>query len=152
MAAAKTNGNTTANPIEEATKKVTELNEEATQKVTALAEETTKKLTALNEEATQKLAAFAEQTSQQLTELTEQAKATQKQQTPRRHRLLRAGCPGPRGHVREGRDRAEGRAPEHRGCDARDHHGLHRRGAPVRQLTRRSEGRAAVAPFRGHGL
>ena len=36
MAATKTSGNTTANPIEDATKKVAELNEEATQKVTAL--------------------------------------------------------------------------------------------------------------------
>ena len=33
MAAAKTSGNTTANPIEDATKKLAELNEEATQKV-----------------------------------------------------------------------------------------------------------------------
>jgi len=59
MAAAKTNGTTTANPIEEATKKVTEL----------------------NEAATQKLAAFAEQATQTLTEYTEQAKVTQKEQT-----------------------------------------------------------------------
>ena len=59
MAAAKTSGNTTANPIEDATKKVAEL----------------------NEEAAQKLAAFAEQATKQLTEFTEQAKAAQKQQS-----------------------------------------------------------------------
>ena len=46
MAAAKTSGNTTANPIEDATKKLAELNEEATQKVTALAENA-KKLPAI---------------------------------------------------------------------------------------------------------
>ena len=102
MAAANTKS-TTANPIEEAAKKVTEFNEEATQKVTVLAEENTAQLTALNEEATQKLAAFAEQTTKQLTALTEQAQATQKEQSSRRHRLLRAGRPGPRGHVRDGR-------------------------------------------------
>ena len=59
MAAAKTSGNTTANPIEDVTKKLAEL----------------------NEEAAQKLAAFAEQTTKQLTELTEQAKVAQKQQS-----------------------------------------------------------------------
>jgi transcription termination factor NusB len=80
MAAAKTNGNATAKPVEE-TKKVTELNDETTQKVAALAEETTKKMTDLNDDATQKLAAFAEEATKQLTELAEQAKATQKQQT-----------------------------------------------------------------------
>ena len=57
MAAAKTSGNSTVNPIEYATKKVAEL----------------------NEEAAQKLAAFAEQATKQLTEFTEQAKAAQKQ-------------------------------------------------------------------------
>jgi transcription termination factor NusB len=81
MAAAKTNGNATAKPAEDATKQVAELNDEATQKVAALAEETTKKLTELNEDATQKLAAFAEETTKQITELAEQAKATHKQQT-----------------------------------------------------------------------
>ena len=81
MAAAKTNSNTPANPIEEATRKVTEFNEEASQKVAALAEQTTTQLTALNEEAAQKFAAFAEQTTQKLTELTEQANVTQKHQT-----------------------------------------------------------------------
>jgi uncharacterized Fe-S cluster-containing protein len=81
MAAAKTNGKATANTVEDATKKVTELNDEATQQVAALAEETTKKLAELNEDATQKLAAFAEETTKQLNELAEQAKATQKQQT-----------------------------------------------------------------------
>ena len=59
MATAKTSGSTTANPIDDAAKK----------------------LAALNEEATQKLAAFAEQATKQLTEFTEQAKVAQKQQS-----------------------------------------------------------------------
>ncbi len=58
MAAVTTSGNTTANPIEDATKKFAELNEEATQKLTE----------------------YAEQTTKQLTDLAEQAKAAQKQQ------------------------------------------------------------------------
>ena len=148
MAAAKTSGNTTANPIEDATKKVAELNEEATQKVTALAEENTKKLAALNEDATQKLAAFAEQTTKQLTELAEQAKAAQKQQSLAAIDAYEQAVLALADSFEQAASRAaQGRDPQPRRRHARDHHRLHRRGAPARQLTRSSEVLAAVAPF-----
>ena len=51
MAAAKTSGNTTANPIEDVAKKLAELNEEAAQKLAVFAEQATKQLTEFTEQA-----------------------------------------------------------------------------------------------------
>ena len=130
MAAVKTSGTTTANPIEDATKKLAEL----------------------NEDATQKLAAFAEQTTKQLTELAEQAKAAQKQQSLAAIDAYEQAVMALADSFEQAASRAaQGRGPQPRRRHARDHHRLHRRRTPARRLTRSSEVLTAVAPFRGRG-
>ena len=126
MAAVKTSGNTTANPIEDATKKVVELNEEATQKVTALAEQATK----------------------QLTEFAEQAKAAQKQQSL-------AAIDAYEQAVLALADSFEQAANEQPKVEVPNLAYITReittayteRGTPARRLTRSSEVLAAAAPF-----
>ena len=136
MATAKTSGNTTANPIEDATKKLAEL----------------------NEEAAQKLAAFAEHTTKQLTELAEQAKAAQKQQSLAAIDAYEQAVMALADSFEQAASRAaQGRGPQPRRRHARVHHRLHHRGTPaalggVRHATapstRRPSERGGRAPRR----